>query len=45
MSYKRISTILIILFSVSAAAAQEKEDKTLFLRIGDKRLKDKKGGL
>jgi uncharacterized iron-regulated protein len=41
MSYKRIATILIIIFSLSIAAAQEKEDKTLLLRIGDKRLKDK----
>jgi uncharacterized iron-regulated protein len=41
MSYKRIATILIIIFSFSMAAAHEKEDKTLLLRIGDKRLKDK----
>jgi aminopeptidase N len=41
MSYKRVVAILIIIFSISLAAAQEKEDKTLLLRIGDKRLKDK----
>jgi uncharacterized iron-regulated protein len=41
MSLKKIVTILIIIFSISIAAAQEKEDKTLLLRIGDKRLKDK----
>jgi uncharacterized iron-regulated protein len=41
MSLKKIVTILIIIFSISIATAQEKEDKTLLLRIGDKRLKDK----
>jgi len=41
MSHKKIAKILIILFVVSILAAQQNEDKSLLLRIGDKKLKDR----
>lgn len=41
MEVKRIAAISIFLFVFSMLSGQEEEDKTLILKIGDKRLKDK----
>jgi aminopeptidase N len=41
MSIKKITAISIFLLTFSLLSGQEEEDKTLLLKIGDKRLKDK----
>jgi uncharacterized iron-regulated protein len=41
MSYKKIAKVLIILLVLAILVAQDKEEKTLLLPIGNKELKDK----
>ncbi|MBL7083914.1 MAG: hypothetical protein ISS41_09850, partial [Candidatus Aminicenantes bacterium] len=41
MNLKRIATVSLFIFVFSLLQGEEKEDKTLLLKIGNKTLKDK----